>query len=60
MYPRITLLRMMRKWRSTTELASQEWNVIYQIVVPQKYSSTVLNLAHDIPMAGNLVVNKTH
>jgi len=48
----------MRKWRPPTVPASQEWNIIYQIVVPQKYRSIVLNLAHDMPMAGHLGVNK--
>jgi len=51
---------LMRKWRPPTVPASHEWNVIYQIVVPQKYRSTVLNLAHNTPMAGHLGVNKMY
>ena len=51
---------LMRKWRPPTVPASHEWSVIYQIVVPQKYRSTVLSLAHDTPMAGHLGVSKTH
>ena len=51
---------LMRKWRPPTIPASQEWNVIYKIVIPQKYHATVLNLAHETPMAGHLGVSKTH
>ena len=51
---------LMRKWRPPTIPASQEWNVIYQIVIPQKYRNTVLSLAHDTPMAGHMGVAKTH
>ena len=51
---------LMRKWRPPTVPASHEWSMIYQIVVPQKYRSTVLSLAHDTPMAGHLGVSKTH
>ena len=51
---------LMRKWRPPTVPASQEWSVIYQVVIPQKYRNTVLNLAHDTPMAGHLGVNKTN
>ena len=51
---------LMRKWRPPTIPASQEWNVIYQIIIPQKYRETVLSLAHDTPMAGHMGVGKTH
>ena len=51
---------LMWKWRPPTVPASQEWSVIYQVVIPQKYCDTVLNMAHDTPMAGHLGVNKTH
>ena len=51
---------LMRKWRSPTVPASEEWNVVYQIVIPQKYHKTVLRFAHETPMAGHLGVNKTH
>ena len=51
---------LMRKWRLLTIPASQEWNVIYQIIIPQKYWETVLNLAHDTPIAGHMGVSKIH
>jgi len=58
LYPGVTSKGsvLMKKWRPPTEPASQEWNVIYQIVVSH---STVLNLAHDTPMAGHLGVTLT-
>ena len=51
---------LMRKWRPPVVPASQEWSVVYQIVIPRKYCETVLSLAHDTPMAGHMGVNKTH
>ena len=50
---------LMRKWRPPTAPASQEWSVVYQIVIPLIYHETVLSLAHDTPLAGYLGVNKT-
>ena len=51
---------LMRNWRPPTIPASQEWNVIYQIVISQKYRNTVLSLANDTPMACHMGVGKTH
>jgi transposase InsO family protein len=50
---------LMRKWRPPDVSADQEWSVSYQIVVPQKYRQEILRLAHDVPSAGHLGVNKT-
>ena len=47
-----------RKWRPPTAPASQEWSVVFQIVIPSIYHKMVLSLAHDTPLAGHLVVNK--
>ena len=51
---------LMRKWRPPVVPASQEWSMVYQIVISHKYRETVLSLAHDTPMAGHIGVNKTH
>ena len=51
---------LMRKWRSPTVPASEEWSVVYQIVVPKVYRKEVLRLAHEIPMGGHLGVRKTY
>ena len=50
----------MRKWRPPEVPASDEWRVIYQIVLPHKYRHDVLILAHETPMAGHLGVSKTY
>ena len=50
---------LIRKWRPPTAPASQEWSVVYQIVIPLIYRETVLSLAHDTPLTGHLGVNKT-
>ena len=40
--------------------ASDEWQVLHQIVVPKVYHREVISIAHDCPMAGHLGVRKTH
>ena len=40
--------------------SSDEWRVLSQIVVPEKYRMDVLHLGHDAPMAGHLGINKTY
>jgi len=40
--------------------SSDEWKVLYQIVLPWKYHHDVLSLAHDTPMAGHLGIKKTY
>ena len=44
---------------ATSSTYSQEWRVVYQIVIPRKYRETVLSLAHDTPMAGHMGVNNS-
>jgi len=50
---------LMRKWRSPTVPSSDEWETIYQIVVPQNCCAEVMKLAHSSPLAGCLGVGKT-
>ena len=51
---------LVRKWRPPDPLASDEWQVVHQIVVPKVYHREVINIAHDCPMARHLGVRKTH
>ena len=51
---------LMRKWWPPNVPASQEWRVVYQIVVPPSYRRDVLVLAHGTPLAGHLGVEKTY
>ena len=51
---------LMRKWRPPDAPASDEWQVVHQIVVPKVYHREVISIAHDSPMAGHLGVRKTH
>ena len=51
---------LMRKWRPPNVPASNEWSVVYQIVVPPLYRRDILVLAHDTPLAGHLGVEKTY
>jgi len=50
---------LMRKWRSPTVPASDEWETVYQIVVPQNCHAEVMRLAHSTPLALHLGVCKT-
>ncbi len=52
---------LMSKYRPPNIPATDEWRVytVRQIVVPTKYRSEVLELAHSFPMSGHLGVNKT-
>ena len=50
---------LMRKWRPKEVPASDEWQVLYQIVVPPVYRKDILSLAHENAMAGHLGINKT-
>ena len=51
---------LMRKWRPPDVPAIEEWQILHQIVLPQKFRGEVLSLAHASPMAGHLGVNKTY
>jgi His(2)-Cys(2) zinc finger. len=50
---------LMRKWRPANVPATEDWSVVYQIVLPKSYRSEVLKLAHEVPMGGHLGINKT-
>ena len=50
---------LMRKWRPLTAAASDEWRILYQVVVPAPYRNEILSLAHDHHFSGHLGVNKT-
>ncbi|XP_059810752.1 uncharacterized protein LOC132383599 isoform X1 [Hypanus sabinus] len=50
---------LMRKWRSPTIPASEDWNVVYQVVVPKAYRNEILTLAHSVPLGGHQGVRKT-
>ena len=51
---------LMRKWRSPTIPASEEWAVKYQIIIPVIYRLEILKVAHQIPIGGHLGVRKTY
>ena len=50
---------LLMKWRSPMVPASEEWETVYQIVVPQNCRAEVIKLAHSTPLAGHLGVSKT-
>lgn len=50
---------LMRKWRPPDAPATDEWQIVHQVVVPRIYHREVISLAHDSPMAGHLGVRKT-
>ena len=51
---------LMRKYRPSEARADEAWRIINQIVLPQCYRTEVISMAHDIPLAGHLGVNKTN
>lgn len=51
---------LMRKWTPQHSSVEDDWSVIKQIVVPQRYREEILKLAHKNPLAGHLGVNKTY
>ncbi|XP_077940982.1 uncharacterized protein LOC144385285 isoform X1 [Gasterosteus aculeatus] len=52
---------LMRHWsRSLNPGQQDDWNVVHQIVVPSKFRSQVLELAHDHPWSGHLGITKTY
>lgn len=44
----------MRKWKPPLVPVSEEWSVVYQVVLPKPYRSEVLRTAHNIHMGGHL------
>ena len=51
---------LMRKWRPPEAPTDEEWNVVYQIVVPSMCRQDIISLAHETPMSGHLGINKTY
>ena len=51
---------LMRKWRPSTAPANEEWQIVHQVVVPKVHRREVLRLAHALPLAGHLGINKTY
>lgn len=51
---------LMRKWRPPDRLATEEWSLVEQIVVPQSFHEEILLLAHEAPMAGDTGIQKSH
>ena len=51
---------LMRKWRPLTTPTYDTFSETHQIVVPIRFRSHIMQLAHDSPMAGHLGVNKTY
>ena len=50
---------LMRKWRHCETPAKEEWKVYHQIVLPQAYRQSVLEFAHDNPLAGHRGIKLT-
>ena len=50
---------LMRKWRHCETPAKEEWKVYHQIVLPQAYQQSVLEFAHDNPLAGHRGIQLT-
>lgn len=40
--------------------AGEDWNMVYQIVVPAECRQHILNLAHEHPWSGHLGVTETY
>ena len=51
---------LMRKWRPPDAPATEEWQIVHQIVLPKCCRKEVVSLAHESPLAGHLGVNKTY
>ncbi|KAJ8040053.1 hypothetical protein HOLleu_14244 [Holothuria leucospilota] len=51
---------LMRKWRPPDAALDEEWRIYHQIVVPRTYRREILSIAHEMPFAGHLGVNKTY
>lgn len=51
---------LVRKWTPPHASGHDDWSVVKQIVVPQKYRHDILKVAHDNPLGGHLEVNKTY
>nr|XP_054765775.1 uncharacterized protein LOC129272688 [Lytechinus pictus] len=50
---------LMRKWRPPRRPADEDWCIIHQVVVPPCYRMDILEMAHELPMAGHVGIRKT-
>ncbi len=50
---------LMRRWNKSNSVEN-EWNIVYQVVVPTAFRQQVLSLAHDHILAGHLGITKTY
>ncbi|KAJ8032641.1 hypothetical protein HOLleu_26214 [Holothuria leucospilota] len=51
---------LMRKWRPPDAPLDKEWRIYHQIVVRRTFRREILSIAHEMPFAGHLGVNKTY
>ncbi|KAM7406893.1 hypothetical protein PAMA_002878 [Pampus argenteus] len=51
---------LMRRWVPPRIDSQDDWGIVNQVVVPQRFQPEVLKLAHDNLLAGHLGVNKTY
>ena len=50
---------LMRKYRPPNVPANESWHECHQVVVPKKFRSLILSVAHDLS-GGHLGINKTY
>ena len=51
---------LMRKWKPRDATSDNNWENTHQIMVPERYRNDILHIAHDLPFAGHMGVNKTY
>ncbi len=51
---------LLRKWTPSYASTQDDWSIVTQVVVPNKFRNEILSLAHDSPLAGHLGVTKTY
>lgn len=51
---------LMKKWRPPDTPALEEWQIVHQIVLLKCCHKEFMSLAHELPMAGHLGMNKTY
>ena len=51
---------LMRKWKPREATRDNNWEDTHQIMVPARYRNDILRIAHDLPFAGHMGVNKTY
>ncbi len=49
---------LMRKW--SPPKAEEDWNTVYQVVVPEPYRLQVLSVAHEHELSGHVGIRKTY